>query len=729
MLRRGCLATLLTLLMIASALHPAWSEEVLSLRCISSRPEVVSGDDTLVKLNAPRDLRWTANLGGRDVTRLFRQVDNSGEFLALLNGLKNGDNLLEIRVGGTTKATLELLNHPIGGPVFSGPRQGPFICQTLINGLGPALDNDCNAKTVVEYYYKSTQPSIQDWTKSTTRTIQMMGGKIPFGLPSGFKPYPRNRPPNDVAETVTSDGRTVPYVVRREIGVINRAVYDIRFLHQPGSPLPTPWSNDGSGWNRRLVYLFGGGSCGSHRQGNLYIWASNEALLARGYAVATATLNTTQNNCNPIISAETLSMVKEHFAKTYGAPLHTIGLGSSGGAMQLYFIAQNYPGLLDGIVPYISFPDMVSLIPWTSDCSLFVRAFGQIKPPLTDIEKSAITGFADWDTCKGWDRFALLPQRCDSQVPPSAIYAPLTHPKGIRCDFYDTQTGVFEKDSKTGFAVRALDNVGVQYGLVAFSTGEISAEQFVELNEKMGGFDVDDNIVSERTHADVDAVRAAYDKGLVTTGGGGLRETPIIDWRWYSDDLGDNHDSIRSFITRARLIAASGTAANQIIAIGPRRDSFATTLSSYEDPDPNTSLVARRGRDLVEHMDRWLDNIAADSSSHAMAEKVTHGKPSDLTDACLATDGGEIAGASVYDKGGECTRLFPQYSDPRIAAGAPITDDVLKCQLKPISQADYARPLTADQLNRLQAVFPAGVCDYNLPGIGQKITKSVWQKY
>ena len=38
-----------------------------------------------------------------------------------------------------------------------------------------------------------------------------------------------------------------------------------------------------------------------------------------------------------------------------------------------------------------------------------------------------------------------------------------------------------------------LDNVGVQYGLKALLSGAISAEEFVTLNEKIGGFDADVN--------------------------------------------------------------------------------------------------------------------------------------------------------------------------------------------------------------------------------------------
>jgi hypothetical protein len=69
-------------------------------------------------------------------------------------------------------------------------------------------------------------------------------------------------------------------------------------------------------------------------------------------------------------------MVKEHFIETYGPVLHTIGWGGSGGAMQQYDIADAYPGILDGIVPGISFPDPLTVLGPVTDCRLLNTFFG-----------------------------------------------------------------------------------------------------------------------------------------------------------------------------------------------------------------------------------------------------------------------------------------------------------------------------------------------------------------
>jgi hypothetical protein len=45
-----------------------------------------------------------------------------------------------------------------------------------------------------------------------------------------------------------------------------------------------------------------------------------------------------------------------------------------------------------------------------------------------------------------------------------------------------------------------------------------------------------------------------------------------------------------------------------------------------------------------------------------------------------------------------------------------VSENILKCQLKPFSADDYNGLLSATQLTRLQAVFPTGVCDWSKPG-------------
>jgi hypothetical protein len=41
----------------------------------------------------------------------------------------------------------------------------------------------------------------------------------------------------------------------------------------------------------------------------------------------------------------------------------------------------------------------------------------------------------------------------------------------------------------------------------------------------------------------------------------------------------------------------------------------------------------------------------------------------------------------------------------------------MKCQLKPVTMADYTVPFTTDELLRLVRIFPNGVCDWSKPGV------------
>ena len=64
-----------------------------------------------------------------------------------------------------------------------------------------------------------------------------------------------------------------------------------------------------------------------------------------------------------------------------------------------------------------------------------------------------------------------------------------------------------------------------------------------------------------------------------------------------------------------------------------------------------------------------------------------------------------------------------------MAAGGPLANNVLKCELKPIDLADYAkRPSSADR-QRLRRIFPNGVCDWKRPGIEQQKPVGTWLRY
>ncbi len=528
-----------------------------TIEALSTLPQYVSGGDVLVEIRLHDDaaslkhLRIEAN--GQDVSASFRAMPD-GSLRGLVDGLALGENEIVARANGKGKgtppgrsATLGVVNHPLSGPLFSGPQQEPFFCETVQNGLGPALDADCSAPTQVRYVYRTTAGAFATLADPAVK-------------------------PADLARTTTLDGRTVDYVVRIEKGVIDRGVYEIAALHDPAAP-PSPFTDE-PGWNGRLVYTFGGGCNVGYHQGQGNGGVLTDLFLARGYAVASSSLNVYDNNCSEVISAEVALMVKEHFAETYGKPRYTIGFGGSGGAIQQHLIGNNYPGILDGIIPSASFQDSITLgtVPDCRLLSLYFASPAGVAAGWTAAQRAAASGFGTFNSCQFWhlafaSRTNAL-EACPGAVPVSARYHPVTNPGGIKCTSFEQIATQLGRNPANGFAWRPLDNVGLQYGLTALQSGAITPEQFVSLNENAGGFDFIGQVVPQRVAADPIGIVRAYETGRINTGGLGLASTPIIDARTYTDlPTGDIHTRIHSFVMRARLQEANGTFGNHAMLI------------------------------------------------------------------------------------------------------------------------------------------------------------------
>jgi hypothetical protein len=663
----------------------------LELKVLSGRPDMVSGGSALVQVSGASPDSLKVRLNNQPISNGFRPARTAGTLVGRVEGLNPGTNLLQIGDGhGTQK--IVLIDHPIGGPVFSGPHQQPFVCQTEFSGLEKAVDADCNAPTRVEYFYRSTK-------KLTPQEAQKQPGRGELG--PGYLPLnPSAEMPSDVAETTTTDGTRLKLIVRVETGTINRGVYRIAFLHQPGQPLPDPWTGT-PGWNGRLVYSFGGGCGTGFRQGQAPA-PLDLGSVGLGYAAAGSTLDVYGTNANDVINAETLTMVKEYFVKHFGVPVHTIGTGGSGGSIQQYLIAQNYPGLLDGIIPGSSFADHTSVAEPILDCALIGRVASAMKTGLTPEQRLAVSGYGSWGLCESrnggapnWMRAAA----CVS-IPKDQVYDPVTNPKGVRCSLQDNEANIYGRDPKTGAAPQIFDNVGVQYGLHAFNDGKINAAQFLELNELIGGFDADGNLGPARSSGDPRALRIAYETGRIDTGGGGLGSVPIIDFRRYGDLEGNPHDRMRSAQVRLRLERANGSAANQVLLVNPAR-----------------------GFNSVRLMDQWLDKIAADKSAGPVLQKIARNKPEELVDACWGSNEEKITDPK------RCDELYPPFQDPRLVAGEPPIGETQKCALKPVDAKDYRQPLTETEFARLKKMFPRGVCGYGRPGVGEVVTRRTWVSF
>ncbi len=711
----------------------------IGIKVLSGHPGFVSGADVLLGLQVPPEVRADSirvAIDGRDVTSTFKPAAawtrraRHADQVGLAAGLKLGDNTVTVSwrtssLGLTQEQSLVLRNFPETGPMISGTHEKPFLCQTeqfqLIGGqtLGPPIDANCSIKTRVDYVYRPRGGELMPWPSDGTR-------------------------PADVDTTLTSDGVSVPFIVRVETGTVNRAIYQMAMLHDPATPAPDVWTRS-PGWNGKLIFTHGGGCRkGWHRQGER-AGAMREIYLERGYAVTSSSLNVFGQNCNDLLASETHIMLKERFVERFGRPLFTIATGGSGGSFQSHQTADNYPGVFDGLIVEESFPDVYSTnVATTVDARLLYNYFHNSAPgTVTEAQQLAITGFGVLASIEKMSVNAarvvaigpvsgpMTGGEFSDLVPPDARYDPARNPRGARPTVFDHARQVLGTDAQ-GRARWPLDNVGVQYGLQALRAGIIDMALFLDLNTRVGGLDVDGQLTPTRIVADPEAARRARSTGRILWGGGGLAETAVIDFRRYADHQpdGDLHMIIHQFATRARMHRANGHHDNHVMVVRPILDRAALLQRLYGAVEPSTlqielALDASARQELMplfDAMDRWLTAVVAAEGQAPRADNVRRLRPAELRDHCWQGQGPEavrIDETLARDARGRCAQLYPVYSTPRQVAGATTENDVVKCALKPIDPADYPAAATPDQLERLRAIFPGGVCDWRQPDVYQ----------
>jgi Tannase-like family of unknown function (DUF6351) len=682
-------------LLITPAAHAA---PALDINVVSNRADLISAGDALVAVQVPQgvsasSIRVTDD--GRDVTSAFAQRAD-GRFAGVVTGLDVGANKLTASAPGAKSDAVTIRNHPNGGPVFSGPQIQPWVCQAT------ARDAQCNEPAQYDYRYKSSSGS--------------------------FQPYDPESPPSDVATTTTDEGNEVPYIVRVETGYQARDQYKIAVLYDPTKPW-APWAPQ-DGWNRKLLITHGA-SCGIERQAGAAPDVMNDEALSRGFAVMSTALNNSGHNCNVVTQAESMVMAKERLVEQYGEIRYTIGTGGSGGALAQHQVANAYPGIYQGILPAASFPDAWSTAQQLSDYSLirrYVEDPARWAPGVvwTPREIAAVEGHPNhvnsivFDTAY-WTSLGVVDDGCPG-VPAEQNYNQETNPGGVRCGLADYMINVFgprpaemwgpqEKQIGRGFAGLAVSNRGVQYGLEALERGEISVQQFVDLNAKLGGVDIDIKPTEERRTADQPALRRSYLSGAVNDGTH-LDKVAIIDLR--GPDHGVFHDAYRSWAVRARIEREHGHFRNHVIWVGH------VPLAG----DPN------HFRDAFLAMDRWLAAVEKDGSSKPLADKIVANRPADIQDRCSQVPAVEAIELPGIGRVCEQEHVQSRYGTPRTVAGEGVVTDNNECVLKPLRRTDYYPVAFTDaQWAALQQVFPDGVCDWSRQGIDQPLDTVAWQTY
>lgn len=755
----------------------------LSLSVLSSAADQVSGGDVLVTIKGDPELLeqemdelefWVNN---QSVTPT-RMNERNDQLEILIEGLGLGENQLELQHKKHGRLDqLELVNHPIGGPIFSGPQQYPFVCSVTVelgkqplidtdgdmgfpvldeNGNQIGLSKDCAIETFVQFKYYSTAEN-------------------------DYLPLPSDGSrPADLATTKLTDGREVDFIVRHEQGTINRFIYSFATLANINDQADTASTNN---WNGRLLYHFLGGVGIGHSQGRVDRRALVPEVLGKGYAVIFSTANRTSTHYNLQLAGETALMVKEHFTKRFGVPDYTVAIGGSGGGIQQYVFAQNHPGLLDAGVPQYSYPDMVTQIIHVGDCELLehymdvtdrhnprwrltenrsllvgFNAEEDYTDPLADAKEelgySTAPGSSEClPAWRGLTPLVMNPHygeaRNQQHMQPPGIM------DSVEWSHFDDLRNVYGT-TEDGKLRPMFDNVGVQYGLRAFVDGEITAEEFLDLNEQVGGWkdpsemrqegfpylgSVEDVLAGRiafdpwsranmnlstgdgpapRTTGDMVAFNAAYSSGMVYDG---QLDIPVIDWRHYLEEVLDMHNTHQSFSGRQRIRNKMGHSDNQIIWFTDARP----TLPAGKPGDPP------RPQDdfdqtwmALDVLHEWLMNIKANPEA-----SVAENKPQKAVDSCfdrtgkLLYSGEEVWNGIIDDQPlGACADIFPTYTTSRMEAGGPIEGSIFKCTLKPLSTAlsdgTYGSwSPSPEQVARLEAIHPDGVCDYSQPDQGR----------
>jgi len=738
----------------------------IDLLTVSTLPDAVTGGDVLMAVrgvDAADTLRVSA--GGRDVTERFSQRED-GEWRGLVDGLAEGESRVLATVtgpAGRRNAELMVVNHPVSGPILSGPHQTPFNCRAEANGLAPATGPDCWSEPTVQWFARQFS---QEWVE----------------LEDPFAGYPEG-----TLSTQTDEGKTVPYVARVETRVINRGIARLAVLDDPaarGSDEPF----EPASWNGNVYYVYGE-SCGhGYGQGSSttdfvlggfpdLTSVSGDALLINlagvsdrlgsGDITVHNTLSAYGNHCNPLISIETAMMMKEHIIERYGDVARVVGTNGSGAALQQYNAANNAPGLLAAGLPTATFADIPSTAMTVADCGLLLAYYERSDLDWSQRKQWSVNGHNALSgnqlnaICTSWQGAFL--DRLDPTdgsgcgVTDEQRYHPEDNPTGARCAIQDANVNLFgtmpHPEHGAPVARRPLDNSGVQYGLAAFNAGVISFEEFLDLNRNIGGYDIDGQWVPERMAMDPEVARITYQLGGVI-GRGALAETPFIDIAAYLDliPVANIHEAIRPFTVRDRLRSRAGGGATQTI--------FRGVLTQP---------------DVYPIMDDWLDALAAAEADSGLGgrperiARVIEAKPSRAEDRCsFGTVGGRLelpgtllgplgvdlpvvptlggilglpgveslAGPALslrvdvpedFESGiGLCSIALPVTSTPRMVAGMPRSGDIILCQKKAVDPRDYAANLSADQLLQIESVFPEGVCDYSRPAAADVEESLIW---
>ena len=98
-----------------------------------------------------------------------------------------------------------------------------------------------------------------------------------------------------------------------------------------------------------------GANCGRHTRSRAR--RAERSALSRGFMVATSSMNVLGSNCNTVVSAESVMMLKERIIERYGDIRYTFGEGCPA-ARSASSPSPTCSGLLQGLIPSATYPDV-----------------------------------------------------------------------------------------------------------------------------------------------------------------------------------------------------------------------------------------------------------------------------------------------------------------------------------------------------------------------------------
>ena len=323
---------------------------------LSSRADLVSGGDALVRV-VLRSGRYNrvrkVTVNGRTVTGSFA-LRADGQYTGLVTGLARGKNTIRVRLRNGAGAQLTVTNRPSSGPLFSGAA-GPAV----------ALQRGC--------------PGSELHTGAPLRVLLRACGDRSRADPGHDRRAARQRPllpalrPGEPAAAGPGgDHHDRPTAGR------SRSSCGSRPGSSTGPSTRSPCCSTPAGrgrfaapqdaWNRKL-FLVGGPNCGVSYQEGSAPGVLYGKVLGRGFATRLARAGGHRQQLQP---GDPGGVGRDDQGARHRDATATVrysmSIGGSGASLVQQWIANAYPGLYDGLIVEASFPDAWTELINTNDC-------------------------------------------------------------------------------------------------------------------------------------------------------------------------------------------------------------------------------------------------------------------------------------------------------------------------------------------------------------------------